>query len=598
MKEALLRLRPWVNFAGCVLVVAVLYWMQAILVPLAFAILLAFVLTPLVVRLQRWIGRVAAVLVTVGLAFTALGLSGWGFVDQTTRLIAELPEYRSNIRQKIADIRQAGEGSSVEVVQETLEEIQTEIEESDQPRGTIGRPFIVRPEQVANFWRFPGWLGPVIGPLTTAGLVIVLVIFLLLERDALRGRLLTLIGAGHLAATTKAIDEAGRRVSRLLLMQTCVNLLYGIGVGIGLRVIGVPYSFLWAALATVLRFVPYVGPLLGAAGPILVGLAALPGWGRPMWVVALFVGLELFTNLVLETVLIAGAAGVSSVALLIALTFWTWLWGPMGLLMATPLTICVAVLGKHVPGIKFLSALMADAPSLAPEVGFYQRLLAHDPSEASDIIDRHLKTEPPETLYDKLLLPALSLAKRDRLEGRLSAEEEQEVVSVTRELMSDASAAGRSARDAHANAPEVGVEPGADRVRVLAWPANATSDELALRMLGHLLEDSPVELEVISEHALSVEIVATVKQRDSDIVCIADLPPGSPSRTRYLIKKLRTAFPDLKILAGGWAEAELVDEHPELLVEAGPDHVGSTLIETRDQLWQLARFSTSRSSAT
>ena len=191
-------------------------------------------------------------------------------------------------------------------------------------------------------------------------------------------------------------------------------------------------------LGAALRFIPYVGPVLGAGAPILVSLAAADGWAAPLWVMGFFGVLELFTNLVLETVLYAGAAGVSQVALLVSVAFWTWLWGPLGLLMATPLTVCVVVLGKHVPGLEFVATLMADTPPLALEFGYYQRLLARDQSEAADIIERHLKTEPPRSIYDALLLPALNYAERDRLEQRLSPEGEAAVIDATRELLSDA----------------------------------------------------------------------------------------------------------------------------------------------------------------
>jgi hypothetical protein len=221
-------------------------------------------------------------------------------------------------------------------------------------------------------------------------------------------------------------------------MQSVVNLVYGIATGLGLYVLGVPYPLVWAALGAALRFIPYIGPVIGAGAPILVSLAALPGWAGPLWVMGFFVVLELFTNLVLETVLYAGAAGVSQVALLVSVAFWTWLWGPLGLLMATPLTVCLVVLGKHVPGLEFVGMLMADTPALAPELGYYQRLLARDQGEAADLIEQHIKTEAPRSVYDALLLPALNYAERDRLEQRLSQEEETAVIDATRELLSDA----------------------------------------------------------------------------------------------------------------------------------------------------------------
>jgi len=396
MDDTSRTLKPWVIFAGCVLVIVVLYWAQAVLVPIALAVLLTFVLTPPVNWLERWIGRVPAVLVAVSLVFIVLGLAGWGLARQMDHLADDLPTYRVNILAKIADVRGAGKGGSVEKLQETIEGIRTELGQSSAQTGTASRPVVVTSELVPGFSGF-SWLGPLLGPLGTAGLVLAMVIFMLLERRDMRDRLIGLFGHGQLTVTTKAFDEAGTRVSRQLLMQSLVNLVYGIAAGIGLYVLGVPYPFVWAALGAALRFIPYIGPVIGAGAPILVSLAALPGWAGPLWVVGLFVVLELFTNLVLETVLYAGAAGVSQVALLVSLAFWTWLWGPLGLLMATPLTVCLVVLGKHVPGLEFVGLLMADTPALAPEYGYYQRLLARDQSEAADLIERHVKTEAPRS---------------------------------------------------------------------------------------------------------------------------------------------------------------------------------------------------------
>src|SRR5678816_3457689 len=437
MDDTTKTLRRWVTFAGCVLVVVVLYWAQAVLVPIALAVLLTFVLTPPVTWLQRWIGRVPAVLAAVTLVFAVLGLAGWGLARQMDHLADDLPTYRVNILAKIADVRGAGTGGSVQKLQETIEGIKTDLGQSSAPTGTASRPVVVTSEPITGFSGF-SWLGPIVGPVGTAGFVFAMVIFMLLERRDLRDRLIGLFGLGHLTVTTKAFDEAGTRVSRQLLMQSLVNLVYGVAAGAGLYLLGVPHAFVWAALGAALRFIPYVGPVIGAGAPIMVSLAALPGWAGPLGVVGLFVGLELFTNLVLETVLYAGAAGVSQVALLVSLAFWTWLWGPLGLLMATPLTVCLVVLGKHVPGLEVVGMLMADTPALAAEYGYYQRLLARDQSEAADLIERHIKTDTPRSVYDSLLLPALNYAERDRLEERLSPDEETAVVDATRELLSDA----------------------------------------------------------------------------------------------------------------------------------------------------------------
>src|SRR3954468_19461974 len=418
MDDALKSIRPWVNFAGCVLVVVVLYWAQAVLVPIALAILLTFVLTPPVTWLERRIGNGAAVIVVVTLVFSVLGLAGWGLARQMTHLAEDLPSYRSNIRAKIADVRGASKGGTVEKLKNSLEDIQTDLGTAPTPKGTSARPVVVTSPQATGFTGFT-WLGPLVGPISTGSAVVVMVIFMLFERRDLRDRLIGIFGHGRLAITTKAIDEAGTRVSRQLLMQTVVNATYGVAGGVGLYFLNVPYPLVWAMLGAALRFIPYVGPVLAAGAPILVSLAALHGWRGPLEVMALFTVLELFTNLVLETVLYAGAAGVSQVALLVSVAFWTWLWGPLGLLMATPLTVCLVVLGKFVPGLNFVATLLADTPPLAPEYGSQQRLVARDVGEAVEVVERFAKGQPAEQVYDALLIPALNYAERDRLENRL-----------------------------------------------------------------------------------------------------------------------------------------------------------------------------------
>lgn len=596
----------WTRFAGFVLVIAVLYWAQAVLVPVALALLITFVLSPPVTFLQRRIGRVPAVLVTVVLLFTTLGLGGWGVATQMSKLASDLPRYRTNIREKVADIRGATHGGSMEQVQETVNEIQKEVAGTQAPRGNPREPVIVQSQQVSSLTDLPSWVGPAVGPLSTAGFVITLVIFMLLEREELRGRAIGLIGHGHLAVTTKAFDEAASRVSRQLLMQTLVNAIYGIVIGTGLWALGAPYPLLWAALGAALRFVPYLGPIAAAAGPILVSLAALPGWTRPLSVMGLFVAVELFTNLVLETILYAGAAGVSQVALLIAVAAWTWLWGSLGLLLATPLTVCLVVLGKHVPGLEFLSTLMADSPALAPDVSYYQRLLARDQSEAAEIVQRHAASQSIETVYDGLMLPALNYAERDRLEGRLSEAEEQTVIEETAELLNDVDELTRAMQSApkdstdhdHDGLAASRIEPVVSApvpVEVIGYPANGQADATALKMLAQLVAADGIRLDVASVRLLTAEIVDLVRTRQANLVCIADLPPSPPSKTRYIVRKLRASLPQVKILVGRWAPSELADEDRSALVDAGAAHVATTLIETRDQLRTLAVHERQRS---
>jgi predicted PurR-regulated permease PerM len=567
-------------FAGCVLAVGVLYWAQALLVPIALAGLLAFLLVPVVRWLERWIGRVPSVLAVVALTSALAGLAGWGLMRQASSMVEELPVYRENIRRKIADVRWLQRGGAVEEIQRTVDDIKAEMAGPLPPKGSPERPVVVAPEQSDGLW-LPAWLGTVLEPLATAGLVIVLVIFMLLEREDVRNRLLGLFGHGTLAVTTKAFDEAAMRVSHYLLMQSIVNLLFGIGAGIGLLVIGVPYAPLWAVLAAALRFIPYVGPWIGGGIPILVSLAALPGWFPVLTVVGLFVVLELFTNLVLETVLYAGAAGISQTALLIAVAFWAWLWGGPGLLLATPLTVCLVVLGKHIPGLGFFATLMADEAVLEPEARLYQRLLAHDDGEAAALVDAHVAAHAPETVYDALLLPALAHAEHDRLAGRLDGEDGHRIVAATRELMRDVALPAASGKSAGRGAGDQA------RTKILGVAVEPDADELALEMLATLLVDLPFELEIAPIRLLPSEIVTLVGHSGCRMICIADIPPGPDSRTRYLVKKIKAALPEVKIVVGRWGPAGFDDAAAERLVEAGADQVARTLLETRDSLARL-----------
>ena len=591
MDDSAKSFHPWVTFAGGVLIVVVLYWAQAVLVPLALAILVTFVLTPPVTSLQRWVGRVPAVLLVASLVFALLGLAAWGLTRQMNQLVEDLPGYRANIREKIADVRGVGKGSAVEKLQDTLEEIKIELGD-ERAKGPAARAVVVTPDDSSWLSGF-GWLGPLVAPLGKAGLIAAMVIFMLLERRELRDRLIGVIGRGQLAATTKALDDAGSRVSRQLLMQSLVSVVYGVVVFVGLYFLAVPYAMVWAMLGAAFRFIPYVGPMLGAGAPIMVSLAALDGWTGPLMVIALFIGLELFTNLVLETVLYAGAAGVSQVALIISVAFWTWLWGPLGLLMASPLTVCLVVLGKHVPGLSFVGTLMADTSALAPEHGYYQRLLARDQSEAAELIDSHITTGLPHTVYDVLMLPALNYAERDRLERRLSLEEEGAIVDATRELIADASDSIRRITAAETIAvPPPGSEHPAvlgprEPLDVLGYAVNGVSDEVALSMLAHLADDLPISLEILNTRMQAQDLITLIRTRKFSVICFADLPPSPSSKTRYLVRKVRAALPDVRILIGRWAPAGLADDSAQALRDAGANHVASLLVESRDYLGGL-----------
>lgn len=448
------RARPnhtanWVTFAGFLLVVFALDWAEALLIPIAVALLLTFLLNPPVRLLERLLPRVVAVLVVVTVTLAALSLVGWLVTRQVASLAAELPKYRANIRQKVLDIRNAARGGPVEQVQSTLDQIKKDFQQAEAQQAeaagkkvptTKPTPVVVTSDPVGGF-ELPAWVTSVLGPLGTAGVVIVMVVFMLLEQRDMRDRFMRLLGSGNLASATKAFDEAADRLSRYLLTQLLINTIYGVGVGVGLWLFGVPYPLLWGALGVLLRFIPYLGPWLAAGAPLLLAFAVLPDWMSLLWVAVLFVGLELFTNMVLETVLYAGVAGVTQVSLIIAIAFWTWIWGPVGLLLATPLTLCLVVLGKHVRGLRLIATLISDEPVLSPQARFYQRLLAREPENAREIIEEQLREQPPQAVFDEVVRPSFDYAERDREAGRITKEEATAIAQLAREIAHDAGAA-------------------------------------------------------------------------------------------------------------------------------------------------------------
>jgi predicted PurR-regulated permease PerM len=568
--------RPWFTFTGCALAIAILYWAQIVLVPLAFAVLLAFVLAPVVSALQGRIGRVAAVLTVVTLTCTALGLVGWLVTQQLASIAGEIPGYQQNIHQKIRDIRGFSEGGSLDQLQSVIDRIGAEI---GIPRADPS----AAPAPAADPARYLGFaIRPALESIAVTGLVIALLIALLLEREELRARMIRLFGHGRLVATTRAFDDAGGRVSRYLLAQSLVNVVFGACVGIGTFLIGLPFPLLWAVLAGLSRYVPYIGPILAGSAPLLVALA-LEGWTKPLLVFGLFGALELVTNLWFESAVYAGVAGISQVALLVSVAFWAWLWGPFGILLATPLTVCLAVMGKHVPGLGFVSTLISDEPVLDPDIAYYQRLLAGDKAEAIEIVERYADEQPPESIYDEIMVRALNYAERDRIEERLTADEEGEVIEATRELLVDSPVRVQASEPSKEGEGEAPCEP----IRVLAVPANGDSDVVALLMLDDLLAGSPITFELQHANILASEVIETARRGAYRAVCIADLPPSAPAKSRYITKRLRAIAPDLPIVVGRWAPPELADESDDALLAVGATRVAKTLIESRDQLVSL-----------
>jgi predicted PurR-regulated permease PerM len=584
-----------IALGNVVLIIASLYWAQAILIPVALAILLTFLLSPVAGALERIaLGRLPSVILIVVLTFSLLGGIGWIVTLQFGSLANELPTYRKNIRQKIADIREAGKGGALEKVLKTAEDVKEEFQKKDEPARVQEKPreVVVKAEESSTFWPIPLTVGPMVERFAGAGLVIVLVIFMLIQREDLRNRLIRLIGYGRLTVTTRALEEAGDRISRYLVMQTIINSSFGLAVGLALYLIGVPYAVLWGFFAAVLRFIPYVGPFAAAIMPSALSLAVFEGWLWPILVVGIFVALELICK-VLEPLLYSESAGVSGVGLLVAVAFWTWLWGPVGLVLATPLTVCVVVLGKYVPRMDFIGVLISDQPAMESNISYYQRLLAMDQAEAAEIVEEHLKTHPQEQIFDGVLIPALNYARRDRELGRLTEDGEQFVFRATREILEELnSLKPESSSDASdSSQPATIVESSpviVPKVPILGCPAHDEADELALLMFQQLLNSTRYEVEIMSDAMLTAEVVALIGEKNPAMICIAAVPPGGLAQTRYLCKRLRARFPNLKIAVGRWG---IGSEDSNSILLAGADKVGTTMIETREQMIQLSQIS-------
>jgi predicted PurR-regulated permease PerM len=572
---------PWVFLVGMVLTLAFLYWARPVLIPVALSILLAFLLSPMADGLQKiGLPRVVSVIVVVLIAFSALGSVVWVTARQITSFANELPQYKDNITEKIADLRRLSRVGPLEQVQKTVEDIKKTVDKVDGKTAPAKPAPPVGEIQPPKFWTAA--FGGFVEFLTSAGLVVFLVIFMLMEREDLRNRIIRLVGYKRMNVTTKALEEIARRISRYLLMQSLINGTYGLAIAAALFLVGLPYAFLWGFLAGILRFIPYVGPWVGALLPTALGLAVFPGWLWPLSVVALFVVLELCTAMILEPLLYGHSAGVSQVALLVAIAFWTWLWGPVGLMMATPMTVCLVVLGKYIPRFQFIVVLMSDEPVMDSEISYYQRLLASDQDEASEIVEKYHRSHAPELVYDEMLLPALYQAKHDHRQGKLTERDARFIFRATNEIMGDLD----GVESGDSTAAESGKLPPSPKGLILACPARDRVDKIALDMLRRLVENGHYRLEIV----WAASLPEAVEKKNPAAVCIGAVAPGGVAQTRHLTRVLRARFPQLKILIGRWGvtgDFGDIEGQRKLLLAAGADEVATTLVETRDRIGQL-----------
>jgi predicted PurR-regulated permease PerM len=549
------------------LVVAFLYFARDVIVPIALAVLLSFLLAPAVRWLRRWqMGRVTAVTLTVLIAFLAMLGFAAVVVQELSSLAQQLPEYRSNLEAKIRSLPGALPGGGVlhratSMVQELgreLKQSEIQIAKSADDRSALGtspaeqaKPVpveIQRPEfQPLQIVR--SILGPLLQPLAMAGLVIVFVVMILLEREDLRDRLLRLAGRRDLHRTTVAMDDAASRISRYLSRQLVLNACCGVPIGLGLALIGIPNAALWGIFAALLRFVPYLGIVIAACFPVALAVALDPGWMLLVWVILLFVGIELFVANLLEPWVYGASTGLSSVALIAAATFWTWLWGPIGLLLSTPLTVCLVVLGRHVPQLEFLDVMLGNEPVLSPDETFYQRLLANDPEEATEQAEEFLKEGSLAEFFDEVAIAALVKAQGDSDDGTLSPERRLIIKDGIQAILEDLSE--DEAAEATPEHSAGSVVEGERRIVCLA--GRNELDEAAAALLVHLLR-SECSAEVAE--ALPAEALTSDRYQSSfehaSIVCLSLVSTNSPVRARYLVRRLFRRAPRARVLVGFW----------------------------------------------
>jgi predicted PurR-regulated permease PerM len=548
--------------AGLLVAAAILYLAREVLIPLALAILAAFLLAPLVRQLEHLrLGRIASTFIAVVLGFSIIGGVGWVAARQALSLAEKLPEYRENIRAKIRAVRGQQDGALGKAA-EAIKELENEAApESPQPMPVTETP-------PTAFAALADWIGPFVKPVGTALAVVVFTILLLLNRESMRERLVGLIGPRRINVTTEAMREATVRVSRYLYMQLVVNAMFGIPFGIALYFIGIPNAMLWGLLGTLLRFVPYAGVWVAAALPAALAFAIFDGWTEVTWVLGIFVALELVLVNMVEPWLYGRSAGLSPIAIILAALFWTWLWGPVGLLLATPLTVCVVVMGRYIPELGYLNLLLGVEPVLAPEARFYQRLSARDQDEAMALAEEFAKEHGSVGLFDTLVIPALGLIETDRHRGELAAESERFAFDTIRQMLD-----------------EMPVEEpvAAPRARVCIVPARDEADELAGAILARMLPGA----QVLSAESLAGETLEQIHRDGCGTICISAVPPHAASHAAYLTRRLKKRFPKLRIVVALWT-SEAGERIKSRLSAAGVDEVATRLDEAMSHLRQTS----------
>jgi predicted PurR-regulated permease PerM len=532
-------------------VIAVLYLAREILIPLALAITLALVLTPAVNWLQKvLLGRVTAVALVMIVTIAATGGVTWVIFNQLVGVANELPRYKQNIHNKLEAMRAPGEGALGQATK-SIKDLATEVmsvEAAAPPvsdRASRPQPVQIIERPANELESVRDLIQPFLRPLGEFGMVLIFSVFLLINQKDLRNRLFRLVGLDQLNVMTQALDDATQRVSRYLLMQLLVNVGFGILCGIGLYLIGIPYAALWGSVAGILRIVPYVGAFVSGLLPFTLALAVFDSWTYPLMVFLLFAALELVTSNFVEPWLYGIHTGISALALLLTAVFWTVLWGPAGLILSTPLTVCVVVLGRYVPEFSFLHVLLGDEAVLEAEARFYQRLLALDDQEARAVAAVYLREHSLSELYDAVIIPALTMAEQDRHKGALDSTREEFLFMSVKEMVVEFS-------ERTLKSDAVSADGEASAGRVFCVPANDEADEITAAMLAQLLEQAGHAAISFSLDDAQQQAVGLMDPAENDTFCISALPPFAFARARTLSRELQMRFPRAKVIAGVW----------------------------------------------
>jgi predicted PurR-regulated permease PerM len=554
-----------------VVVVGTLYFARVVLIPFTLAVLITFILTPVAKLLERiHFGRIFSTLLVVVLSFIVVGAVGWTVSQQFAQVMNQLPDYRSNIHTKLEALH-LSKSTALNNASDTMNEISKDLAAPPAGNTAAGnrtnspsrqRPM---PVEVVTSPALPlDSLESLLGVIGTFGIVVVLTFFMLVRRENFRNRLISLGGHRSLHVMTQAIDDATARVSRYLRLQLLVNICYGALIGTCLHFIGIPGALLWGVLVGLLRFLPYIGPPLGGILPLLLSIAIFDGWIKPLETFGLFAVTEILVSNFVEPALYGAYTGISSMAILLAAIFWTAIWGPIGLVLSTPLTVCLVVIGRHVPRLRFLNVLLGDEPVLTPDTRYYQRLLAMDHEEAKRVLENFLEKKSLEDLYDSVLIPALSLAERDRHHERLDKISADFVISNTRRIIAELFEERRNeTRESNPSGREVAPPPEPQSApeslanlapanpKIVVVPARDEADEIVATMLCQLLTRAGYAA-VCIPLGKPVEMIQKTIQSAPDIVCISALPPYAFSHAKSGYAKICAQLPQSGILLGIW----------------------------------------------